>query len=120
METVIYQYKFVFDTDEPGQKERELNKKFLESICVCNSGNTNSIKLIKDPVTQQVPLKVIDSENVTMEMLSQNDFMLVSNLPLTSQKLYYSISGSKIVLDDNDFPQFSQAIEQSIRTPVLS
>ena len=55
----------------------KLNKKFLESICVCNSGNTNSIKLIKDPVTQQVPLKVIDSENVTMEMLSQNDFMLV-------------------------------------------
>jgi hypothetical protein len=119
IETVIYQYKFVFDEDEVGKKERELNKKFLESICVCNSGNTNSIKLIKDPVTQQVPLKVIDSDNVTMEMLSQNDFMLVSNLPLTSQKLYYSVSGSKIVLDDNDFPQFSQAIEQSIRTPGL-
>jgi hypothetical protein len=119
IETVIYQYKFVFDSDEPGQKERELNKNFLESICVCNSGNTNSIKLIKDPVTQQVPLKVIDSDNVTMEMLSQNDFMLVSNLPLTSQKLYYSISGSKIVIDDNDFPQFSQAIEHSIRTPGL-
>jgi len=54
-----------------------------------------------------------------MEMLSLNDHMPVSNLPLTSQKLYNAISGSNIKLDDADFPQFSQAIEYSIRTPGL-
>ncbi len=119
METVIYKYKFEFPNTEQGNTEREANKKFLESIVKINSGNTQSLKLVKDPVSQKVPLKIIDTKDITLEVLSLNDYMPVSNLPLTSQKLFNAVSGPKIVLDDLDFPQFSQAIEHSIRTPGL-
>ncbi len=119
LETVIYKYEFKFDSTESGVKAREANKKFLESIVKVSSGNTHSIKLVKDPVSQKIPLKIIDTKDITLDMLCSNDYMPVSNLPLTSQKLYNAVSGPKIVLDDNDFPQFSQAIEQSIRTPGL-
>jgi hypothetical protein len=119
IETVIYTYVFEFEQTFEGNKAREVNKQFLESIVKVNSGNTRSLKLVKDPICQKIPLKVIDSKDITMEMLCLNDYMPVTNLPLSSQKLYNAISGPKIVLDDNDFPQFSQAIEQSIKTPGL-
>ncbi len=119
IETVIYSYKFEFENTEEGKKLREENKAFLESICKLDAGNTHSIKLIKDPITQKVPMVVVDSADVTMNMLANEDVMPASNLPLTSQKLYYAVSGPKIKLDDDDFPCFSKAIEQSIRTPGL-
>ncbi len=119
LETVIYKYVFEFPNTDEGNEQRESNKKFLESIIRVNSCNTVSLKLVKDPISQNVPLKILDTKDITMEMLCLNDYMPISNLPLTSQKLYNAISGPKIVLDDNDFPQFSQAIELSIRTPGL-
>jgi hypothetical protein len=119
IETVVYSYKFEFENTEEGNKLREENKSFLESICKIMTGNTNSIKLIKDPITQKVPMVIVDSADVTMGMLARGDVMPASNLPLTSQKLYYAVSGPKIKLDDEDFPYFSKAIEESIRTPGL-
>ncbi len=119
IETVIYKYKFEFENSESGNKLREENKQFLESICKIKAGNTRSIKLIKDPITQKVPLFVVDSSEITMEMLARGDVMPASNLPLTSQKLYYAVSGPKIKMDTEDFPNFTKAIEHSIRTPGL-
>ncbi len=119
IETVIYKYAFEFANTETGNKLREENKAFLESISKVRSGNTHSIKLVKDPITSKVPLFVVDSSEITMGNLARGDVMPSSNLPLTSQKLYYAISGPKIKLDDDDFPNFSKAIEQSIRTPGL-
>ncbi len=119
IETVIYTYKFNFTNTDAGNKLREENKTFLESICKIKSGNTRSIKLIKDPVTQKVPLFVVDPIDITMGVLARGDLMPATNLPLTSQKLYYAVSGPKIKLDDDDFPNFSKAIELSIRTPGL-
>jgi predicted metal-dependent enzyme (double-stranded beta helix superfamily) len=43
--------------------------------------------------------------------------MPIANMSATSQKLYNCIAGSKFVLDDTDFPDFSKAIEYSIATP---
>ncbi len=121
IETVEYSYQFEFDIDlnKDSEDKRKETKQFLESIVKIKVGNTKSLKLIKDPITQSVPLKLVDTNDITMEMLCLNNQMPVSNLPLTSQKLYYSISGPKITLNNNSFPNFTQAIEQSIRTPGL-
>jgi hypothetical protein len=40
-----------------------------------------------------------------------------SNLPDACQQLYANVTGKKIILDDDDFPEFSQAIQHSCTTP---
>jgi predicted metal-dependent enzyme (double-stranded beta helix superfamily) len=40
-----------------------------------------------------------------------------ANLSIVAQKLYECIAGKQFVLDTPDFPEFSQSIEHSIRTP---
>jgi predicted metal-dependent enzyme (double-stranded beta helix superfamily) len=42
-----------------------------------------------------------------------------ANLSIVAQKLYDCIAGKQFVLDSSDFPDFSKAIEHSIKTPGL-
>ena len=116
IENVSFQYKFDKNLD-PELVHK--NKEFLESIILVQIDNSKPIKLIKDPITQKVPLKVVKPDELTMQMVSENSYMPIANLSLTSQQLYNCISGKNFVLNDNDFPDFSSAIEYSIRTPGL-
>ncbi len=52
-----------------------------------------------------------------MDDIAQSNYMPISNLPSICQKLYNCISGEKFILDTPEFPDFTQAIEHSIRTP---
>jgi hypothetical protein len=54
-----------------------------------------------------------------MDDVATGRYMPNANLSVVSQKLYNCISGPNFVLDDASFPEFSQAIEHSIRTPGL-
>jgi mannose-6-phosphate isomerase-like protein (cupin superfamily) len=114
LETMIYQY--LFDHSE---------KPFLESlshfryISVTNHDSHLRFDVLKDPITRQVPLFVKDTNQLTMTDIAKGTYLSKANLSLTSQKLYDCISGKRFVLDDDDFPQFSDAIEQSIITPGL-
>jgi len=119
IETVIYKYAFSFKHDEEGEKERKSNKTFLENIETVVSDETNTIQLLKDPITHKIPLYVLDKDELTMDIAAQKIVMPSSNLSLTSQKIYNCVAGKKFILDDADFPYFSQAIENSIRTPGL-
>lgn len=117
MENVVFQYKFVF---EPNQEtERKDTKSFLESIVKINIGETKPIRLLRDPITQKVPLKVLGTDDITMEAIARGDGIPIANLSATSQKLYDCVSGKKFILNTPDFPEFSDAIEYSIRTPGL-
>ena len=125
LETSIFQYKFSHD-----------EKTFLESLIKIKAYNsTNNIfktsnsqatdthshifKQIKDPITQKIPLKIKNTDELTMADISTQRYMPKSNLSLTSQKLYDCISGKKFQLDESDFTNFSNAIEHSIKTPGL-
>ncbi len=119
LETIIYSYKFIFGSDTQGQQDKASNKAFLESIVKISCGNTNSIKLVKDPVTQKVPLKIMDSSKMTLDLIASGEYLSSVYLPPTSLKLYESVSGSNMILDTPDFPNFTRAIEHSIRTPGL-
>ena len=108
IETVIYQCII------PNEKL------FLESIIsVHYESTTNIYKILKDPISPNVPLVVKDTDDLTMEDIALNRYMPKANLSLTSQKLYECISGKKFILDEEDFPDFSKAIEYSIATPGL-
>ena len=108
LETVIYQYKLA------GQKP------FLESLSdIVYADATHILKILKDPITRNIPLLIKNTNELTMKDIALASFMPKANLSLISQKLYDCICGEKFVLDDSDFPDFSKAIEHSINTPGL-
>jgi len=98
----------------------EDSREFLESltqIVICKNNDLVPLKLLRDPITKNIPLKVKDTNELTMDDVAKNSYMPVANLTNVCQKLYNCISGEKFVLDSLDFPDFSDAIEHSINTP---
>lgn len=105
-ETAIYSYVF-----EPTQKA------FLESLTTVKAHALQIRSMLRDPVTNSVPLVVKPVDALTMDDIASGAYMPVANLSLTSQKLYNCISGKKFSLDTPEFPDFLKAIEYSIVTP---
>ena len=112
IETIIYEYNMTYD-----------DKKFLESIIkICISEENKHVKFLKilrDPITMKIPLLVKNTDELTMNDIAYGNYLPKSNLSIISQKLYDCISGKKFILDDDDFPDFSKAIEYSIITPTM-
>lgn len=111
-ETNIYTFQF---------EKTKQNKLFLESLVSISippeSTSLKSIKLLRDPITFNVPMIVKNTDELSMNDVAQGAIMPKANLSITCQKLYDCISGKKFILDDDDFPDFSKAIEYSIATP---
>ena len=108
-------YKFALETTSE-------NRNFLESlyhIDIQTPSQINPLRIIRDPIRDKVPLKVIDREHITIEDLAANRFLPAPALSPVGQQLYYTISGPKFVLNTPDFPCFSAAIQRSIDTPGL-
>ena len=113
LETIIYSYQF----------DKKF-KQFLENLIhitidKSKEGEIKLIKIIKDPVTDKIPLLIKNTDDLTMLDIAKGSYMPKANLSIISQKLYDCISGKKFLLDDEDFPDFSKAIEYSILTPGL-
>lgn len=106
LETLLYQF-----TLPPSQKQ------FLESLTKIHSISINPKKLLRDPITRKVPLRIKQTDDLTMSDIARGDIIPKANLSPVAQKLYDCISGKLFTLDDKEFPEFSQAIEHSIRTP---
>lgn len=114
LETIIYKFSWNFD-DKNNYKK---NKLFLESLNKVryNKFVTQKIKLLKNPIVNKVPLIVKNTEELSMNDIASNKYLPKSHLNNISQQLYDCISGPNFVLNDDDFPEFSQAIEYSIKT----
>jgi hypothetical protein len=106
METVIYTYKFSNDIA------------FLEQLMSIYFDQTvMPQRLLRDPITNNVPVLVKHTNDLTMDDVASGSVMPQANLNIVSQKLYDCIRGPKFVLDDESFPEFSAAIEHSIANP---
>jgi len=115
-ESVIYRFYFEFD----GKDETESNKKFLESlvsICIPSDTVLKPIRLLRDPVTSVIPLLVKNVHELTMNHIAKAAYMPVAAMSPMAQRLYNCIAGKNFILDSDDFPEFSKAIEYSIATP---
>lgn len=116
LETAIYKYSFP-------EHLHESNKEFLESlvhiILHSDSYDLVPLRVLRDPVTNYVPLLVKDINEITMDDVAGCDIIPKANLPPTSQKLYDCIGGRRFKLNTHDFPDFYEAIENSIKTPGL-
>lgn len=114
LETAVFKYKHSNKTANMHKK----TKAFLESLThVKFEGVITPIKILRDPITATVPLLVKDTDSLSMGDIASGSYLPKANLSAVAQKLYDCISGKKFVLDDEDFPDFSKAIEYSIATP---
>ncbi len=76
-----------------------------------------NLKLLRDPIVSSVPLKVKNTDDLTMHDIAANTVLPKANLTTMGQKLYSNIAGENFVLNTPDFPDFTDAIEYSIATP---
>ena len=114
IETAIYTYTFTSKDKE----EHDSIKLFLESLTtIYYTESIKSIRIIRDPIKRKIALGVKDISELTMDDIALCTYMPIVNLPPICQKLFNCIAGEKFVLDTPDFPDFTQAIEYSIRTP---
>jgi len=115
LETVKFSYNLL--TDSPNLEQPESYKKFFESLTMIkNTSNIKPIKLLRDPITNSVPLKIKRIDELTMSDIAEFKYMPNAFLTQTNQQLFNCISGKNFVLDDDYFPDFSKAIQHSIVT----
>ena len=106
-ETKVYEYTLSYATDD----EREANKAFLESLTTIGSfKQVTPLKLLRDPITSILPHRV--KHELSLDSLAKGLYMPKSHLSAVSQQMYECVQ--HCVLDTDDFPEFSQAIKQSI------
>jgi len=108
LETAAYRYKFPASS-----------RSFLESLTQLTTISSSIIplRLLRDPVTHQIPLLVKDTHELTMHNIAAATYMPRANLSQVAQTLHACIAGPHFILDDKDFPHFSKAIEASIADP---
>lgn len=115
VETLCYTYQF-----DSSDKLWEANKMFLESLVKIKiPDQITPIRILKNPITTSVPLLIKNMNTLTMDDVATNAYLPNSSLSPASQTLYNCIAGEKFVLNTPDFPDFSDAIEYSIKTPGL-
>ena len=94
---------------------------FLETLVTVSWNHpVCEIYLLRDPITTSIPMKVCNTDECTLDQIDKMDeYLPHTHLHPIGQQLYGCISGKQFKLDTNDFPEFSQAIEHSIKTPGL-
>lgn len=78
--------------------------------------NASNFEILKYPVVEDTPPLVIKSEDLTPEILDDNQAIVPACLSEEAQLLYNTISGSNMALNTPDFPDFADAINYSIST----
>ena len=108
LETIVYEYVFSDDVTA-----------FLESLTVVQfiTPTIKPLKLLRDPITSNVSLRVKNTDELTMSDVASGKFLPKANLSPMAQKMYDCITGKNFLLNDAEFPNFSNAIKQSINNP---
>ena len=75
---------------------------------------TDFVDRWKDPVTVELPMRVVSHDSITMEDIAYGRVTVPASLTPTCQKLYDNVAGERFILDTPDFPEFSSAIKASI------
>jgi len=107
IETQIYQYHLK-------------DKLFLEELTQIHATESiTPLRLLRDPITRSVPLRVKRSHELTMHDIASSKVLPKSHLSPVAETLYDCIGWKNFALNTDKFPDFSKAIEYSIATPGL-
>ncbi|HEX8157831.1 MAG TPA: cysteine dioxygenase family protein [Solirubrobacteraceae bacterium] len=109
--TRIASYDLAPATPEGGDEHRWLSQ--LDCVHVAPP-IVQSADVWRDPVTTDPPMRIVPSNRITMSDVAECSVTVVENLTTACQRLYANVAGEQFVLDSPDFPEFSQAIQESI------
>ncbi|WP_394152289.1 cysteine dioxygenase [Vibrio maritimus] len=88
--------------------------KRVKTIDILASDNRLEQRILQDPVTIDPPLFVTKIEEISMDEIAFHHKTVAANLTPACQQLYANISGKSFVLNTEAFPEFEQAINESI------
>ncbi len=74
-------------------------------------------ELYRDPIVYDPSLLVKPTDDITIDDIAYNNYIVPANLTPSCQALYANISGKNFNLNTSDFPDFVDAIEASIKNP---
>lgn len=77
----------------------------------------DDVHIWRDPVSQEVPLRVLNPDVISMDDIALNRGTVPANLTTECQQLYENVAGKNFTLNTPDFEHFTDAIEESIRNP---
>lgn len=86
----------------------------IEEVEVSAAVAGGFVDLWKDPVTVELPMRVVPHDSITMEDIAYGRVTVPASLTATCQKLYDNVAGARFLLDTPDFPEFAEAIKASI------
>jgi hypothetical protein len=90
------------------------------SVHALEDGSKSLDTLIQPlPVVIDMSPFVLSADQITLDDLDAGIYLLPANLPGACQNLYGNVGGSKLLLDDSGFPDFSKAIQRSCTTEGL-
>ncbi|TCM07477.1 cysteine dioxygenase family protein [Sphingomonas sp. PP-CC-3G-468] len=75
----------------------------------------DAVDVWRDPVTVDVPMKIVPHDRMTMDMMAEGKTAVPGNLTPTCRQLYDNVAGESFRLDTPDFPEFAQAIRESLK-----
>lgn len=109
---------FSFNLKDKPKVFEEILHNSIHNIAISNNAYDAVIdfKLLKYPVVEDIPPFVIKSEELTPEILDDNQAIVPAYLSEEAQLLYATIAGSNMTLNTPDFPDFADAINYSIST----
>jgi len=87
----------------------------LRSIAVCSvsSATPSNYTTFLFPVVKTIPPVVLDSNSMTLEILSENTARVPGQLPPEAQSLFSAVAGNNIQLSNSD----ALAIDYCVKTP---
>jgi len=81
--------------------------------------DVQSLIVFRDPVVIEPPVRIVPSDAMSMDDAATAAVTVPAGLNPACQQLYGNVSGEKFVLNTDDFPEFTEAVERSIKTPTM-
>ena len=108
----------VLEWDKPGQYAWLAS---LHKVEVCKDQSKDFLTTVIHPLPVMIDLSpfVVSEDKLTLLDIEIGTFTAPTNLPDACQKLFGNVAGQQILLNDENFPNFSDAIQRSCLTPGL-
>ncbi|CAA6825764.1 MAG: Unknown protein [uncultured Sulfurovum sp.] len=103
-----YNYSMILKDDKNGDWTKDIST-------IRPPKAMKDIDIWRDPVTIEPPVIVLPSNKMTMEIAANSWATSPAGLSRECQTLYDTVSGESFVLNTPDFPEFTDAIEFSIK-----
>lgn len=91
--------------------------KTVDTVQIHVGGTNYALHIYRDGVVSEPPIAIREVNEMTLDEVASGEYTVIHNLPAECRRLYHNVCGGSFVLNGSDFPEFSEAIKESIRNP---